>query len=56
MYAISSGSSNIAIGDNALRYNVIGSGNLALGVQSLYNNTASFNTALGYRALVSNDL
>ena len=47
--------SNLAIGDNALIFNTIGSNNTALGYYSLFTNvTGSSNTAIGNSALTAN--
>lgn len=45
---------NVAVGISALRYNIAGASNVALGYQSLYNNVVSNNMALGYRAMYTN--
>jgi hypothetical protein len=55
MYANTTGISNNAVGDNAMRFSTTGSYNVALGHAALYNNTtASNNTAVGYQAGYSN--
>ena len=55
MYSCEVGDRNIAFGFDALFGNTGGSENIAIGVQALYANKASYNLAIGYRALFVND-
>ena len=50
----STGTSNTAVGTNALLINTTGAQNTAIGVSSLANNTGSYNTASGYSTLQNN--
>jgi hypothetical protein len=45
---------NVAVGDSALYTNMSGSYNTAYGYRALLSNTGSFNTAIGYNALYFN--
>src|SRR5215471_5832269 len=52
---VNSGTTNTAVGSNALNHNATGDGNTAVGAFALTNGTtASGNTAIGFNALVSN--
>src|SRR5436190_1344065 len=48
------GTSNTAIGFNALQFNTNGRWNTAISYQALYSGASNFNTAMGYQALYSN--
>jgi len=55
MFTTTTGGCNVAMGNNALRYNTTGGCNTALGRNALIcNTTASNNTAVGYQSLYSN--
>ena len=51
MNQLTSGDNNIAMGQEALRYNTGGSDNVALGRRALRQSTGSGNVGIGYRAL-----
>ena len=51
LYSTTTGASNTALGDSALYSAVTATQCSSVGMQSLYYNTGSYNTALGYRAL-----
>jgi hypothetical protein len=48
------GQGNVGIGNSALKNNVTGSSNTAVGAQALYMNTASGNTAVGLQSMYGN--
>jgi hypothetical protein len=50
----STGSGNVAVGQNALVMNTTGINNTAIGGSALFNNTANYNTAIGYQSLWNN--
>ncbi|MGD0711969.1 MAG: hypothetical protein ABR968_12405, partial [Bacteroidales bacterium] len=53
LYTNTTGANNVANGYQALYLNN-GTGNIAIGCSALYNNTGSYNTAVGYNALINN--
>ncbi len=53
-YNNTTGTSNVAIGVNALKFNQTGSFNCAMGNYALHNGTGSANVAVGYKALQNN--
>jgi hypothetical protein len=48
------GGSNVAIGISALASNTTGGQNIAIGQDTLYYNTAEYNTAVGHNTMVAN--
>ena len=54
LYTNTTGDSNISIGYKSLHFNLIGLQNIGIGDFSLFNNTGSSNTAVGFSALKSN--
>jgi hypothetical protein len=50
---LNSGSLNVAVGKLSLKTNQTGGQNVAIGTSALQNYTESYNTAVGYRAMIS---
>ncbi|WNM19921.1 beta strand repeat-containing protein [Flavobacterium capsici] len=54
--ASDTGFDNVGIGFGALKLNVIGNGNTALGSEALSKNLSDWNTAVGYKAMEDNTI
>lgn len=55
LYSNITGGTNVAVGNGALLQNVAGNCNTAIGDAAMYNIGGSWNTSLGYQALLAND-
>src|SRR4029077_17853027 len=51
---LTTGTQNLAIGQNVLKLNIVGIGNSGIGFNALANNDSNYNTATGYVALRQN--
>lgn len=51
---LTTGTQNLAVGQNSLKLNIEGIGNTALGFSTLSNNDSSYNTAVGYTSMRQN--
>lgn len=52
--SLGAGGDQVAVGSNALRFNVSGLGNVGVGASALRSTIANYNTGVGFRALYTN--